>query len=289
MKAGVDITITGGTVNIDSSDDALHSNDSLTIYDGEIVLASGDDGIHADATLEINGGNLTITKSYEGIESATVTINDGTIHIVSSDDAINVAGGADGSSIDGRPGQNAFATSGSYHLYINGGYIAIDAGGDGLDSNGSITMTQGTVLVNGPTNDGNSALDYIGTFDITGGFLVATGSSGMAEAPSASSTQYSILYSFQSQQAAGTLVHIETEDGQAVLTFVPTKTYQSVVLSSPELENGSTDVLYTGGSSTDTVTDGLYTDGTYTAGTQVASLTISGMVTTAGSAGRTRP
>jgi len=297
MKAAVDVLITGGTINIDSSDDALHSNDSLTIAGGEITLASGDDGIHADATLEINGGNLSITQSYEGIESAVVTINDGTIHIVSSDDAINVAGGADGSSIGGRPGQNEFA-SGNYHLYINGGYIAIDAGGDGLDSNGSITMTQGLVLVNGPTNDGNGALDCNGTFDITGGFLVAVGSSGMAEAPSVSSTQYSILYNWESQQAAGTPVHIETEDGQAVLTFVPTKIYQSVVLSSPDLQNGSTYVLYTGGSATGTVTDGLYKDGTYTAGTQVASLTISSMVTSAGSTrggfpggpgGRTRP
>jgi hypothetical protein len=226
-----------------------------------------------------------------------VTINDGTIHIVSSDDGINVAGGNDGSSLGGRPGQNSFASSGSYHLYINGGYIAIDAGGDGLDSNGSVTMTQGVVLVNGPTNNGNGALDYMGTFDITGGFLIAVGSSGMAEAPGASSTQYSILYNFESQQAVGAVVHVETQDGQEVLTFAPSKTYQSVVLSSPALENGSTYVLYTGGSATGTATDGLYTDGTYTAGTQVASLTISSMVTTAGTAGggpggpggRTRP
>lgn len=284
MKAGIDLTITGGTINIDSSDDSLHSNDSLMIYGAEIALASGDDGIHADSTLVVNGGNLAITKSYEGIESAVVTINDGTIHIVSSDDAINIAGGNDGSSINGRPGQNRFAASSNYHLYINGGYIAIDAGGDGLDSNGSITMTQGVVLVNGPTNDGNGALDYMGTFDITGGFLVATGSSGMAEAPSPSSTQYSVLYNFESQRAAGTIVHVETQDGKAVLTFVPTKTYQSVLLSSPELENGSTYVIYTGGSSTGTVADSLYAGGTYSAGTQIASLTISSMVTSAGSA-----
>jgi hypothetical protein len=283
LKAGVDITITDGTVNVDSSDDSLHSNGTLTIDGGKMVLASGDDGIHADSAIEINGGNVTITQSYEGIESAIVTINDGNIHLVSSDDGINIAGGNDGSSIDGRPGQNDFAASGNYALYINGGYIAIDAGGDGLDSNGSITMADGVVLVNGPTNDGNGALDYMGTFNITGGFLVATGSSGMAEAPSTSSTQYSVRYNFPSQQAAGTVVHIETQDGQEVLTFAPTKVYQSVVLSSPELENGTTYVVYTGGSSTGTVTDSLYGGGTYTAGTQVASLTISSMVTSAGS------
>lgn len=299
LKAGVDVTITGGTINIDSSDDAIHSNDHIAIGGGEIFVSSGDDGVHSDATLEISGGRLTIAQSYEGLESAIITINDGTIRIAASDDGINVAGGADGSSVNGRPGQNDFAAIGNYYLYINGGYIYVDAGGDGLDSNGSITMAQGVVLVNGPTNNGNGAIDYMGTFNITGGFLVAAGSAGMAEAPSLSSNQYSMIYNFVSPLAAGTMLHIQTQNGQDILTFVPTKTYQSVVVSSPALENGLTCLIYTGGSSTGTVTDGLYSGGTYTAGTQVTSLTISSIVTGEGAfgggfpggpgGGRTRP
>ena len=81
MKAGAVLTISGGVINIDSSDDSLHSNDSLVVNNGVLMLTSGDDGLHADTTLEINGGNLTITKSYEGIESANITINDGTIYV----------------------------------------------------------------------------------------------------------------------------------------------------------------------------------------------------------------
>ncbi len=285
LKAGVDVTITDGTINIDSSDDAIHSNDSLTITGGDITLTSGDDGIHSDSTLGIGGGNLNITKSYEGIESSIITINDGNIHIVASDDGVNAAGGNDGSAMGGRPGQNDFEFSGDSHLYINGGYIAVDAAGDGLDINGPVDMTGGTVIVNGPTNNGNGALDYTGAFNVTGGFLVAAGSSGMAQAPSASSTQYSVMVNLTSVQAAGTMVHVETQDGEAVLTFVPTKEYQSVVLCSPELENGSTYVVYAGGSSTGTVTDGLYSGGTYSAGTQVTSFTISSMITGAGTFG----
>jgi hypothetical protein len=283
MKAGVDITITGGTIDVDSSDDSVHSNDSLTINGGDILLASGDDGIHSDSALEINGGDLSITKSYEGIESAVLTINGGNIHIVASDDGINAAGGNDGSSINGRPGQNDFSFSGDYHLYVNGGYIAIDATGDGIDTNGPIDMTGGVVIVNGPTANHNGALDYTSAFNVTGGFLVAVGSSGMAQAPSASSTQYSVMHTFPSPQAAGTIVHLETEDGEGILTFVPTKAYQSVVLSSPKLNNGLTYVVYSGGSSTGTITDGLYSGGTYTAGAQVTSFTISSIVTGAGS------
>lgn len=284
LKAGVDIAITGGMITIDSADDAIHSNGSLTLSGGELLLTSGDDGLHSDATLTISGGQLNITQSYEGIESAMITINGGEIHLLASDDGINTAGGVDGSSVNGRPGQNDFMAAGNYPLYLNGGYIVIDAGGDGIDANGPIAMTGGTVIVNGPTDSGNGPLDYTGEFKVTGGLLVAAGSAGMAQAPSASSTQYSVLYHFASQQAAGTPVHIETQDGEGILTFVPTKVYQSVVLCSPELKNGTTYLVYTGGSSTGTVTDGLYSGGTYTAGTQITSFTISSMVTSAGSA-----
>ncbi len=285
LKASVNITITGSTINIDSSDDSIHSNDSLAINGGNIILASGDDGMHSDSTLEINGGELIITKSYEGIESATITINGGDIHITASDDGINVRGGNDGSSIDGRPGQNEFIDTGDNWLYINGGYTVIDAKGDGLDINGSINMTAGDVIINGPISDMNGAIDYLGTFNVTGGYLVAVGSSGMAQAPGTSSTQYSVMVNFSSQQSANTIVHIETEDGKEILTFVPTKTYQSVVLCSSELENGETYIIYTGGSSTGTVTDCLYAGGTYTAGTQITSFTISSIVTRIGSSG----
>jgi hypothetical protein len=286
LKAGVDLTITGGEIQISSLDDALHSNVRITINGGDILLASGDDGVHGDDVLTINGGVLNITQSYEGLESVIITINDGTIHLVASDDGINAVSGDDGTAVNGRPmpGPGNFE-SGDNYLYVNGGYIAIDAMGDGLDINGPINMTGGVVIVNGPTSNNNGALDYSGAFQITGGFLLAVGSSGMAQAPSTSSTQYSVLHTFPSPQAAGTMVHIETKDGEEILTFVPTKAYQSVLLSSPELENGSTCLVYSEGSSTGTVTDGLYSGGTYTAGTQVTSFTISGIVTGAGSYG----
>ncbi|MBN1887131.1 MAG: carbohydrate-binding domain-containing protein [Thermoflexales bacterium] len=282
LKAGLDLTITGGAVTIDAADDAIHSNGSLTIGGGDIRLASGDDGVHSDATLNVGGGTLRITKSYEGLESAAITINAGTIQLVASDDGINAAGGVDGSSINGRMGQNPFAACGDCKLDINGGYIAVDAAGDGLDINGPITMSGGTVLINGPIRNDNGALDYTGAFNITGGLLVAVGSAGMAQAPSASSTQYSLAHTFPSAQAAGTLVHVKAQDGQEILTFVPAKAYQSLVFSSPKLANGATYLVYTGGSSSGTLADGLYSGGAYTAGVQVASYTISGMVTGAG-------
>jgi hypothetical protein len=285
LKAGVNVTIEGGTIEIEAEDDAIHSGDSIIIDGGDMLLASGDDGIHADATLTINGGDLTITRSYEGLESSVITINDGTIHLTASDDGINATGGNGGTEASAQPVRGAMPggfESGDNYVYINGGYVFVNANGDGIDSNGSIEMTGGTVIVNGPTNDGNGPLDYMGTFNISGGYLVAVGSSGMAQAPSTTSTQYSVMYSFASMQAAGTVVHIETESGEDVLTFVPAKQYQSVLLSSPELENGSTYVVYSGGGSSGTASDGLYSGGSYSGGTQVASFTITSMVTSSG-------
>jgi hypothetical protein len=285
LKAGSDLTITGGTLQVTSTDDALHSNGTLTIDGGEFLLASADDGIHADTSLVINNGNLVITKSYEGIESAAITINGGTIHLAASDDGINAAGGVDGSAEFGRGGQDHFAMSGNYSLSINGGTVYVDAIGDGLDINGTIAMTAGTVIVNGPTSNGNGPVDYMGSFTIDGGFFVAVGSAGMAQAPSETSTQYSVMQNFSSPLSGGTLFHLESESGDEILTFQPTKAYQSVLVSSPELENGETYLVYTGGSSTGTPVDGLYAGGVYTPGSQAASFTISSMVTGGGMGG----
>jgi len=284
LKAGVDLSIMAGTFNINSADDSIHANNAVTINDGAIQIASGDDGIHADATLIINGGEINLTQSYEGLESAVITVNGGTIHLNASDDGINAGGGADGSSIGGRPGQNDFA-AGNYYVYINGGYLFVDAGGDGLDTNGSFEMTDGVVLVNGPTNNSNGPLDYNGTFNVSGGFLVAVGSSGMAQAPSDTSTQYAVMYNFDTVQSAGTMLHIETQNGQEILTFMPTKEYQSVMISSSELKNGETYLVYTGGSASGAAIDGLYEGSLYTPGTQVASFTTSSMVTSIGAIG----
>ena len=298
IKGLVSVVIDGGTFAIDSADDAIHSNNSIIVNGGSFVIATGDDGLHADATLKVNGGDIRITDSYEGIESAVITINDGDIHVVSSDDGLNVAGGIDSSGMGGRPGpggrpgrgggagQDAFTYSGSQYLYINGGYTVVDAAGDGIDVNGAIEMTDGVVIVNGPTQQMNGALDYDAYFKVTGGFLVAAGSSGMAQAPSASSTQNSLLLNLNGTTEAGALLHIQTSDGQGILTFASTKPYQSIAFSSPELVQGATYDVYYGGSTTGTAQDGLYQDGEYTPGTEYTSFTVSSAVTTIG--GRVR-
>ena len=270
MKAGTAFTISNGYFKIDAVDDALHANERLTINGGEFALASGDDGIHADTSVFINGGNVNITKSYEGIESTYITLNDGTIHLVSNDDGLNASNGQGGGMAD-----ESFLT-------INGGLVVLNAQGDGFDSNGSSLITGGTVIVNGPTENRNGPLDVNGTLEITGGTLVAVGSAGMPELPAGSSTQNSIAMILNSAQAGGTMVHIESENGEEILSFVPAKSYQYVAVSSPKLQTNQTYNIYVGGSSTGSAVDGFYGNGSYSAGTLVSSVTISSTVTTIG-------
>jgi len=302
IKGGSSVTIANGIVTIDSADDSLHSNNSITINNGVVTLSSGDDGMHADTALSINAGDVRILKSYEGIESAVITLNNGSVKINASDDGINVSGGVDGSGMmpGGRPfggkqgpggpppGQDTFNYTGEYYLYINGGLISVDAGGDGIDSNGAIEMTNGIVIVNGPTQDMNGALDYMGGFKMKGGFLVTAGSAGMAQAPDSSSSQNSLLLNLTSAQQAGTTIHIQDSSGKDILTFTPAKAYQSITYSSPYLVTGETYTVFLGGTAEGEDMDGLYESSTYSGGTEYTTFSISGTVTSIGAVGMRR-
>ncbi len=279
LKAGVHIIIDGGTFEFSTADDAIHCNNNLCINEGAINISSNDDAIHADSTLCINGGDILITKSYEGIESMIIVINSGNIQITSSDDGLNVAGGNDGSASGNFPGGSFESSSEDFIISINGGFIAIYASGDGIDANGSIEMTDGTVLIHGPTAHNNSALDYDITFNISGGELIAVGSANMAQAPGNSSDQYSVKMNFNSTNSAETLIHIRSSSGTEIMTFKPDKNYQSVVYSSSSLSKGTNYSIYKGGSHSGTPTNGLYVEGAYTPGSKYTDFKISDKVT----------
>ena len=276
IKAETEVIIGGGTFKIDSSEDAFHSNKTITIISGDIEIASGEDGFDAVEVLTIKDGKINITKSYEGLESNIITLSGGEVHVTSKDDGINAgASTTDAVATEGAPGKSA----GNGMLNINGVYITVDASGDGLDSNGSISMTKGTVFVSGPTTSGNGALDYDGKFNITGGLLMSAGSSGMAQATSEESSQYSIIMNFSTTQKGDTAVHLKDSKGNTVGTFTPKKDYQSVVISSSKIIKGGGYTLYTGGTTTSGESLAGYTEAEYKGGTKVVEFTIENSVT----------
>ena len=231
IKAGGGMYLNGGTYQIDSADDSIHSNANITIADGTYTLATGDDGVHADDALIVNGGTITVTESYEGLEGLTVTINDGTIDITASDDGINTAG---------------------EKMELNGGYIHILAGGDGVDSNGDLTINGGEIYIDGPSDNGNNAIDYgdRSSAYVNGGTLVAIGSSGMAEVMSDSSKQKVLMIKLGEQMEAGNVVLTDSE-GNVIVSYTALKTYDCVIISTAEVESGATYTLTTSGTTTE--------------------------------------
>ena len=170
LKAGKTLTVSGGTFTVDSADDALHAND-VTVSGGTLTLASGDDAVHADNDLVVgvqgssstSNPKISITASYEGLEGTTVSVYSGDIDVVASDDGVNAANSELGEHSD------------KFAINIAGGDLYIDAGSDGLDSNNDISITGGRVEVYGADAMMDAAIDYDGTFTLSGGTLFGAG------------------------------------------------------------------------------------------------------------------
>ncbi len=234
IKAKGNLIISGGTYTINAADDGIHSNSNITINGGTLAIASGDDGVHADGQVIVNDGTIAISESYEGIEgNEKVLIVGGQIALTSSDDGFN------GDTIE-----------------ISGGHTEIDAEGDGIDANGIMTVSGGETYVSGPTGDGNGALDYETDAVITGGILVAAGSSGMAVNFGDNSTQGSILVNMDRQEA-GTDIVLTDASGTELINWQPSKQYTSVVISCPGIVQGESYTLKTGTSKTTVTMDSL--------------------------------
>lgn len=262
IKAGGGMYLNGGTYQIDSADDSIHSNANITIADGTYTLATGEDGVHADDALIVNGGTITVTESYEGLEGLTVTINDGTIDITARDDGVNAAGGTDQSGfgtfgdhfkgMDSADDETEETTDNEMWMELNGGYIHILAGGDGVDSNGDLTINGGEIYIDGPSDNGNSAIDYDDRSSayMNGGTLVAIGNSGMAEGMSDSSKQKVLMVKLGEQMEAGDVVLTDSE-GNVIVSYTALKSYDCVIISTAEVENGATYTLTTSGTTTE--------------------------------------
>jgi len=260
IKADGNIIVNGGTFTVNSSDDSIHANSDIMINGGTFKLSSGDDGIHADSNVTVKSGNINISKSYEGIEGQSIDIIGGTIALVASDDGFNAAGENNDSATSVKSQQDNFATDENAYIKISGGVIKINASGDGIDSNGNLYVTGGETYVSGPTNDGNGALDYNGTADISGGILIAAGSSGMAQNFGSNSTQGSILVNAKSMQT-GTII-LKDSSGKVLINYTPEKEYNAVVISTADTKKGETYTIVMGSENqTIKMTDVIYGSG----------------------------
>lgn len=285
------VLVAGGTIDITAGSDGFDAGNQLEVDGGEVSVSAGDDGLHAEYALQIDGGVIDVSQSYEGLEGSTVTINDGIISVVSSDDGVNAAGDpaaesgdgsggaaplADGGSSapagqpGGQPGQTPGETSGAApagdmddydstaQVLINGGTLTIQAGGDGIDSNGDLAVTGGETYVFGPTSDGDGSLDFPGTGTISGGIVACAGSTGMAQNFTEATGQASLLV--DASGSAGDAIELFDSEGNVLVSFTAATSYACVLVSAPGIQDGQTYTLNFGGNSTEvTVDTSIYT------------------------------
>ncbi len=356
VKSAGDMTITGGSFNINAADDGVHTNSNMTISGGSFEIETGDDGFHADDTLNFSDGTVNIITSYEGMEALHLNISGGNIRLVAQDDGLNAAGGTDNSAFGGgdmgnmggapevptgdsgnmgdipemptggmgdapqmptgeQPNQGEMpggmgqmpgmpggqgdmgqipGDSGSKDgvselsvadtggallgklggfpggmgggfggfggqggmggmsssdgtIVISGGELYIQASGDGIDANGTLEISGGHITICGPNSGDTASLDFDLTGTISGGTVIATGASGMAQ--TFSSAQQGVINYRAGSQKAGTQVTLKDSNGNVILSVTPELDYSMIILTSPDLKSGETYTLVIGSNS----------------------------------------
>ncbi len=274
IKSDTEIDISGGTFHINSLDDAIHTNGIINISGGDISIESGDDGIHADDTFTLSDGTIVISKSYEGIEAETLYFKGGTTSIVASDDGVNAAGGSDTSKTD------PWSSGSTGTLYIEGGYLFINASGDGLDSNGSIYVTGGYTVIAGPTDGGNGPLDVGdgGNYFLSqsGGTLIAYGSNSMAINASQGS-QKTMLFNHSNSIDSNYYYVLKDSSNNVLNVIKPYKTSSSLYYSTPDLGSSTYTLSYIKASSLTSSLDEIYF-GVYTSSASISGDTSIGSI-----------
>ena len=222
-----------GMQALNSAPDAAQKSDSTSDSKSDNTQKSDDTSDTAQTT-----GNITVaTQKSDSTSDTAQTTGNITVAVQKSDSASDTAQDTDAASED------------EMWMVINGGYVHVLAGGDGLDSNGDLTINGGEVYVDGPSDNGNSAIDYgeKSAFYINGGTVVAVGSSGMAEDVSSESKQQVAFVKLDSQVDAGDVI-LKDADGNEIISYTAQKKYDCVIISTADLKAGQTYTLSASGS-----------------------------------------
>ena len=275
-----DFDFLAGSMEISAADDGVHSDAALSVSGGSITISLCYEGLEG-VTVDISGGTIDITSSDDGINAANGSsdsaqdTNEGTpadfaggAPDMSGDppekpDGSGDTSGASGSMPDAPAdmpeaptnmpggtgggfvsGDDPFAADSSCLVTISGGMVRINAQGDGIDSNGDLVISGGEVYVSGPRNGGDGALDYNGSGTISGGIVVACDMGGMSQNFSDGS-QCSAMISLNGSGE----IRLTDASGNVLLSYTPADDYSCIVVSCPELSEGSEYTLSYGSAS----------------------------------------
>lgn len=283
------LAIESGTISVSAGGDGLRSTNSndpslgYVVIDGGIInMKASNLGIHAETSIKVNNGTVNITSKKDGMHApSNVYVHDGKLDIISGmdgiqgDKSIYITGGelnltSGGSSISGK------GIKATEEVNVLGGTILIDSTGNAIHSNQLVNIYDGAIMI----QSGADSIYAGESLALNGGDLIAIGSSENPVTSSANtSSQYAVLVNYERTQKANTLLHIEDEEGNEIITYAPTKNYKSLVISSSSLKKGGTYKLYSGGSVTGEELNDLYTNETYSDGKLVKSFEITSITT----------
>lgn len=288
-----DLVVTGGAITVTAKEDGLRGKDCVKVADGSFAITAGGDGVKSnndedptrgfvsidggtfaveaggkgmnpETKFTMDGGTFTVAGCEEGIEAQEVIVNDGELNITASDDGINAA-------VAERSDETAEAAvaanaSEDCLIQINGGMVTVDAGGDGLDSNGYVEVNGGVVLASGSAGGGDSALDYEYGAKIAGGAVILAGATGMAETFTEGTQPFAMV---AAEGAAGTNLVVTDEAGTVLVSYTVPKAFQCAVVSAPGLTEGATGKVIVGGTVTGADSAGYATGAAVEGGTTV--------------------
>ena len=253
------LVITGGDVDVTSIGDGLKTTNEdeadrgyFLISDGNVTIEAGDDGIDVISDALFSGGTVTVTGSVEGVEAQNILVGGGILDVTSSDDGLNATVGsttteetADAATAAPGAGQMGGASMGDdgSNLVLYGGTVTIDAQGDGIDSNGNLTISGGEITVFGTSSGGNGAFDVNGTFTLSGGDVLALSAGQMEQTPSV------VEQAFVSTTASGSETVTITANNAALRDTAAPRAFGYVFYSSPSLAEGDVVTVSTGSSS----------------------------------------
>ena len=277
FHADTQLVINGGTIDIQNSYEGIESLE-IIINGGDINVTASDDGINAsggssDSTdtqqqgisdnnrpgnKDNNDSNMNLGQPgvmMDGNQSGNGTIGGNSNNMGQPQGAPDgnqsgngmMGGNSDNmGQLQGMPDNNKSGNMGGFGnsdsnatMTINGGNLFVNASGDGLDANGSIYINGGTVIICGPTSDGDTAIDFDSACEIKGGTVMAFGSSGMLETPTSAENGACIVTSFSSI-SAGTQYTLTDSTGKTILSYTPSKAYASAIVYSADISTGNT-------------------------------------------------
>lgn len=281
FKASRVVEISGGSLTVEQSDEGIEAQ-YINVSGGDVNVTSADDGMNASLKTSnsestdssentsdtanqqqnnqqqgsLPGGQQSGTSNQQQQGTGQPPAMSGTSQDGTSQNGTTGTGqqGMGQPPQGGMPGGGGGGTFEVIDAAINvsGGHVTVNAEGDGIDSNGVTTLSGGTLIVNGPSQGGNAALDTNGDLLLNGATVLSGSTADMFEAPSTNSTSGYLKLTNSSGFEQGSTVQVADSSGKVVANYKVTKSnVQLVLVSSSSIVKGQSYTAYTTTSAVD--------------------------------------